>query len=179
MNLTIRVYPVGTALLSQSELDQIAAWHDAEFSSLPVSKQYEWAVGGHFNVLLDVNGGFAGFVGLMKREALFDGQKKLVAGVRGLVVDPKWRKNGLGKLIMAEAHKVIFRTLKADYGFILCLAELEPFYAALGWQTLRCQVSVENKSQKVPWTELAMLLSQEDNPDVGAFQEIDLMGKAF
>jgi len=179
MKLTIRVYPVGTGLLSPSEQTQIAAWHHAAFANLPLSKQYEWAVGGHFNVLLDVDGEFSGFVGLMKREAMFDGRQKLIGGIRGLVIDPKWRKRGLGKIIMAEAHKVIFRTLKADLGFLLCLKELEPFYAALGWQTVRCQVFLNNKNQKVAWTAVAMMLSRAADSPLETFQEIDLLGAAF
>jgi hypothetical protein len=84
MNLVIRVYPVGSGLLSESELDQIATWQDAEFSSLPVANQYEWAVGGHYNVLLHVDDHFAGFVSLMKRDVLFDDAPRLIAAVRGV-----------------------------------------------------------------------------------------------
>lgn len=179
MNVTIRIYPVGSGLLTQSELDQIAAWHDAAFSKLSVSKQYEWTVGGHFNVLLDVDGDFAGFAGLMKREVLFDHQKKLIGGVRGLVVDPKWRRTGIGKMIMAEATKVIFQTLKADYGFLLCLKEHLPFYCSLGWQELRCPVFVEIQKQRIRWTESAMILRKGDDSLGNAFSEIDLVGLAF
>lgn len=179
MNLTIRIYPVGTGLLSESELNQIAAWHETEFSELPVSKQYEWTVGGHFNILLDVDGEFSGFVGLMKREVLFNGTTKLIAGIRGLVVDRRYRGRGLGKIIMAEAHKMIFRSLKADYGFLLCLHELESFYTTLGWQTLRCPVIVDNQNQKMPWTETAMILSRDENLDRDMIDEVDLLGKPF
>lgn len=179
MKLTLRIYPVGTGLLSQSELTQIAAWHHTEFSDLPISKQYEWAVGGHFNVLLDVDDEFSGFVGLIKRDVMFDGQKKLIGGVRGLVVDPRWRKRGLGKIIMAEANKVIFRTLKADFGFLLCLKELEAFYASLGWQTVQCQVSLDNKNQTVAWPEVAMMLRRAADSPLEIFQQIDLRGPAF
>jgi hypothetical protein len=179
MNVTIRIYPVGSGLLMQSELDQIAAWHDAAFSDLPVAKQYEWTLGGDFNVLLNVEGDFAGFVGLMKREVLFDGQLKIIGGVRGLVIDPKFRRMGLGKIIMAEAAKVIFQTLKADYGFLLCLDEHLPFYGSVGWQELRCPVFVENEKQKVQWTESAMILGNGKVSPGNSFSQIDLMGLAF
>ena len=130
-------------------------------------------------MLLDVDENFAGFVGLMKREAVFDGQKKLIAGVRGLVVDTRWRRKGLGKVLMREAHKVIFRTLKADYGLLLCLGDLEAFYASLGWKPLQCQVFVENENRKAMWTESAMILPEEADSTLATFNEIDLMGKAF
>lgn len=160
-------------------MDQITAWHDVEFSNLPISKQYEWAIGGDFNVLLNVEDHFAGFVGLMKREAAFDGERKWIAGVRGLVVDRQWRHKGLGQVLMREAHKVIFRTLKANYGFLLCPRELEPFYSSLAWQPIPCRVYVESKNLRVPWTETAMILSDEGDATIESFQEIDLMGKAF
>jgi GNAT superfamily N-acetyltransferase len=179
MKLTIRIYPVGTGLLSQAERDQIAAWHDQEFSELPISKQYEWTIGGHFNVLLDVNDRFAGFVGLMKRDVLFDGERKRIAGVRGLVIDRSCRKQGLGKHLMEHARKVVFDTLKADYGFLLCLEEHQAFYRSLGWQTLESHVFVENYGVKVAWTGLAMILDSRESSERAAIKEIDLMGNAF
>ncbi|MEZ6048297.1 MAG: GNAT family N-acetyltransferase [Planctomycetaceae bacterium] len=179
MNISFRIYPVGTGLLSEAERSQIAEWHEAEFSHLPVTKKYEWTVGGDYNILLDVNGEFVGYVGVMRREILLDSQQRLIAAVRGLVIDPQWRSQGLGMLLMKEAHKVIFSTLKVEYGVLLCLDELVPFYRTLGWQTLACQVFVENQGRKVPWSEMAMILTPGEEVEVKEISEVDLMGKAF
>jgi GNAT superfamily N-acetyltransferase len=179
MNLTIRIYPVACGLLSKEEWTQVAAWHDAAFSRLPIQDQYEWATGGDFNLLLDVDQTFAGFVGVIKRQVLFDHKKTKIGGIRGLVIDPAWRGKGLGGAIMAEAHKVIFRTLKADFGFLFCLKSLEPFYLSLGWRTLLCPVTVENRAKKVAWSEAAMVLNKGSDFDSASIKAIDLLGKPF
>jgi GNAT superfamily N-acetyltransferase len=179
MNLTLRIYPAAGKLITNDERARISAWHHAAFSHLPLQSQYEWAAGGDFDVLLDVDGTFSGYLGLIKRQVRFDGMKTVIGGVRGLVIDPAGRGKGLGRAMMAEAHKVIFRTLKADYGFLFCLKGLEPFYCSIGWAALSCPVMVENRGRKVAWTESAMILGKEPG-FVSAFPNtIDLMGKPF
>jgi GNAT superfamily N-acetyltransferase len=136
-------------------------------------------VGGHFNILLDFDEQFIGYVGVMRREVLFGDEKVLIGGIRGLVVEKAFRSKGFGKLLMTEAQKVVFRTLKADFGCLLCLDSMKSFFAALGWRPLGCPVFIENCGQSQRWSEIAMALDPEEKTDFSRLAKIDLKGKAF
>jgi aminoglycoside 2'-N-acetyltransferase I len=179
MSPAVRIYPSGSRLIAKGERARIMAWHQAEFSHLPIQGRYEWETGHDLDLLLRVNGTLVGSVGLIKRRVRLDGNGATIGGVLGLVIDPAWRRRGLGARLMREAHRAIFERLEADFGFLFCKMDLLGFYGSLGWTALSCPVMVEKGGETVLWSESAMILNKERGFDSASIQSIDIQGKPF
>ena len=179
MNTLIHIFPVGSGILTDNDLEKLSDWNDKAFSHLSVANDFEWTVGGHYNLRLEVDNEFAGYVGVLRREILIDGNAVVIGAIRGLIINDTYRGLRLGRLLMEAAQKVIFNTVKAEHGFLICLREISHFYRKLGWQEIGGSISLENKGELVEWPEAAMILpGAHSMPNLCACN-IDLKGKAF
>lgn len=179
MNTLIHIFPVGSGILTNDDLEKLSDWNDKAFSHLSVTKNFEWTVGGHYNLRLEVNNEFAGYVGVLRREILIDKHPTIIGAIRGLIINDKHRGLGLGRLLMEAAQKVIFNTIQAEYGFLICLREMGCFYDKLGWKQLTGSVLLENKGNLVEWPEIAMIFSNSHSVPELYSCDVDLKGKAF
>jgi len=179
MNTLIHIFPVGSGILTPSDLEMLSNWNDQAFSHLSVTKNFEWTVGGDYNLRLEVDGEFAGYVGILRREISIDGNAVVVGAIRGLVIGEQYRGLGLGQLLMKAAHKVILKTIRAEYGFLICLTDISEFYQKLGWHEITGRVTLENHGELVEWTESAMIFSDFHPLSDLCSCSVDLKGKAF
>lgn len=130
-----------------------------------------------FSVVLGTGGRVLGHVGVIARTVQWGGEQVPVAGVQNVAVDPSLRGRGCGALLMSHAmaeaaHRGI------QFGLLFCLPQLEKFYGALGWVTIRQPIAMmdaDGNHAAVGGKSLCMVLKLADRtPPAGP---IDLQGR--
>jgi GNAT superfamily N-acetyltransferase len=88
-------------------------------------------------------------VGVLKHVISVAGQPKSIGGVGGVVTVPEAQKKGCARRLMEYAAEFFQREWKVDAGLLFCLANLEPYYEALGWQTVAAPVLIDQPNGQI------------------------------
>jgi GNAT superfamily N-acetyltransferase len=88
-------------------------------------------------------------VGVLKHEVSVAGHPRVVGGVGGVVTVPEAQKTGCARRLMEHAAEFFRREWKVDAGLLFCRTNLEPYYEALGWQTVAAPVLIEQPNGQI------------------------------
>src|SRR4030095_14741309 len=88
-------------------------------------------------------------VGDLKHVVSVAGQPRAIGGVGGVVTVPEAQKRGCARRLMEHATEFFQREWKVDAGLLFCLTKLEPYYEALGWQTVVSPVLIEQPNARI------------------------------
>lgn len=123
----------------------------------------------------DASGNLVGYVGILVREALADGQRVRVGGIGGVKTHPAARGQGYASAALRRAGAFMADDLGAAFGLLVCRQQLLPFYGRLGWRAFGGTFLVEQPGGTVPFAfNTPMVLPLCDPaPEVGT---IDLCG---
>ena len=88
-------------------------------------------------------------VGVLKHVVSVDGQPTAIGGVGGVVTVPEAQKRGYARRLMEHVAEFFQREWKVDAGLLFCFKELEPYYGALGWQTVTGPVLIEQPNGQI------------------------------
>jgi GNAT superfamily N-acetyltransferase len=86
-----------------------------------------------YHVIAHVGSQRIGHVGIVDRIATVDGSEARAGLVGGVYTDPRLRNQGLGTRLMVRARDVMV-DLDMEYGILMCLSSLVPFYERVGWK---------------------------------------------
>lgn len=64
----------------------------------------------------------------------------LVAGVGEVATHPEYTKQGLGRKLMTELHRVLIERTPVDFGYLGCLEEVVGYYQRVGWHRIKQKV---------------------------------------
>ncbi|GAA0481857.1 GNAT family N-acetyltransferase [Parasphingorhabdus litoris] len=94
-------------------------------------------------VLLYVDESVRAVAGIHEREVLCDGRKTPVAGIGGVMTEPKFQGQGFGKLVMHHLMDLLRAEANNAFGLLFCEDHNVAFYRKLGWTLFEGDLVVE------------------------------------
>jgi GNAT superfamily N-acetyltransferase len=131
--LAAAVYPPETA----------AAWPGLALEWAPA----QWSVIGW-----DTEGEAACYVGIVLREARWNGRAVKVGGIGGVKTHPASRGRGFAGTAILRALDFFREQGDVDFGLLVCEPALSPFYEHLGWRRFFGSLLVVQQQATVPFT---------------------------
>ena len=90
--------------------------------------------------------------GVLIREARHNDREVRVGGIGGVMTHPEFRKQGYATAAVARCVEFFREQGDIDFGLLVCVKPLLPFYASLGWQPFSGTFLVTQAGQTVPFT---------------------------
>jgi GNAT superfamily N-acetyltransferase len=147
--------------LREEDRAEIIHWRRTLFPQRPDEPVLAWephALGG---VVVYCDEHVASFLKIVGRTIRADGVQVRAGGVSGVMTIPDYRRRGLAGLALAEARRVIFETVGAEVGLLLCLQRLLSFYERYGWAPFEGEVVFDQPGGKRTWHNRCMVLVRE------------------
>lgn len=117
--------------------------YDAEsFANSPTSNRYQWS-NAQWRLIVRAGDEIAAQLGLLERDCRVGGQAVRLGGIGGVMTRPAFRGQGLATLAMTAAVEFLRDERPVDFGMLVCLPHLVPFYAGLGWQVVTGPIWIE------------------------------------
>jgi GNAT superfamily N-acetyltransferase len=88
-----------------------------------------------------------------KRTVDIAGEETCVAGIRGVVTDPDYRRRGYGRAVMERAHELMRSATDCDVALLFSSVMAVPFYESLGWRPVRGSVTCDQPGGRIDYTE--------------------------
>jgi aminoglycoside 2'-N-acetyltransferase I len=123
------------SLLAASDTDPALArklrrWFENEFG-----RADRWASPDYY-VLLSLDEQLAGRLGVLDRKVSVGGEIVRVGGIGGVATKPDFRHRGVASAMLAHADEFMKNDLGLEFGLLLCLHEVSPVYANMGWMVV-------------------------------------------
>ena len=114
-------------------------------------------------------------VGLLTREAISNGEIKIIGGIGGVMTDPQRQGKGYASLAMREASSIFDSQFNAAFALLFCRPHLVEFYKRLLWEPFQGRVFVEQPQGKIEFSANgAMVLDVKERAPLGG--SLDLNG---
>lgn len=108
----------------------------------------------------DEAGRLVSHVGVLVRDATYNGQPVRLGGIGGVQTHPDARGKGYASAALSRAAQVLRDTLEVDFSQLVCRPALLSYYARLGWQPFGGDVYVDQPTGRQIFTfNRTMLLS--------------------
>lgn len=88
-----------------------------------------------------------------KRTVTVSDHELRVAGIRGVVTDPDYRRRGCGRAVMERAHELMRSFADCEVALLFSSVMAVPFYESLGWRTVDGPVTCEQPGARIDYTE--------------------------
>ena len=111
----------------------------------------EWAHP-HRRVLLYVDDSVRAVAGIHEREILCDDERLMVAGIGGVMTDPKFQGGGYGKQVMGHLVTLLQAEARYAFGLLFCEDHNVGFYRKLGWTLFDGDMVVQQGGETVPFS---------------------------
>jgi len=98
------------------------------------------------------SGELVSHVGIILREASYDGQPVLVGGVGGVGTHPVARRKGYAMLGIKKAVEFFSEEINVNFALLVCNPELVEYYSQLGWREFHGQLLVQQYGEQVEFT---------------------------
>ena len=180
MTLRVVVEARGHGQATAAEQDILDAWrHELFAEDREVLDAFSWEDKRRLGVDLRTyrDDELAGFAHVFVRLARRDGEPRMIGCLGSVMTAKACQGQGIGRHTVELAAEIILDNLRADFGVLLCVPGLLPFYAALGWRRVECPVWIEQPSGRIEWPHEAMILTRE--PSDSMPRELDLCGPPF
>lgn len=102
----------------------------------------EWAHAQR-RVLLFVDDELCAVAGIHEREILCENRKLRIAGIGGVMTEPKLQGHGYGKQIMSYVMAHLSAEARCAFGLLFCEDHNIEFYSKLGWSVFEGDMLVE------------------------------------
>jgi hypothetical protein len=119
---------------------------------------YVWVMSNDWHVLVELDGKFVSHVGIVERTGTVDGQPIRLGGIGGVATLPGYQKRGLASAAMRDSAEFMCKTLKVDFGLLVCARHREPLYRSLGWQEVPGPLVFDQPQGKVTFDNVTMVL---------------------
>ena len=156
MNASVSVQTLRCDQVPADVTERLAEWTQAIFGE--EETRLAWAEF-HWRVLVFCDGELASTLAITLRAARVGGTAVRLAGIGNLMTLPPWRGRGLATRATEEAARFMRETLEVEFGFLLCSADLVPYYRALGWRPLDVPVWFDQPSGPQRWEQEALVLA--------------------
>lgn len=126
-------------------------------------------------ILLRDAGCVVSTAGILWREALHNGEPVVIAGLAGVMTDPKRQRSGLGRLAVEHAMASMGGNERAAFGLLFCEPTNVEFYLRLGWLPFNGDVTVTQPAGRIAYKIMESMVTPlcEQAPNGGV---LDLCG---
>ena len=152
---------------SADELGSDLRWAEAQASDLLIRL---WA-----------DGDLRACAWVTRRTIAVGGRETRVAGVRGVMTDPAYRRRGYGRAVMERAHELIRSFPDCEFGLLFSSVMAVPFYEALGWRRVAGPVMCDQPDGPLDYTGrfpqapiMALMRDRASPPPQGAIDALGL-----
>lgn len=159
MNASVSVQILRSDQVPGGVTEQLAEWTQSIFGE--EETKFAWAEI-DWRVLVFCDGELASTLAITLRAARVGGTVVRLAGIGNLMTLPPWRGRGLATRAMEEAARFMRESLQVEFGFLLCSADLVPYYRALGWRPLDAPVCFDQPSGPQRWEQEALVLASSN-----------------
>jgi len=133
--------------LSDEESKRLYGWSDDVFGSAHLDircRPTAW----RFLVYADEK--VVSQAGVLNHVVTIGNLKVRVGGIGGVVTVPSARLKGYARAVLQAALDFMREEWEAEFGFLLCLDGMIPFYQKLGWQKVVDTVVMDQPSGNMP-----------------------------
>lgn len=88
-----------------------------------------------------------------KRTVTISDQEMRVAGIRGVITDPDYRRRGYGRAVMRGAHELMGSFPDCEFALLFSSVMAMPFYEYLGWRVVHGPVTCDQPGGRINYTE--------------------------
>jgi GNAT superfamily N-acetyltransferase len=88
-----------------------------------------------------------------RRTVTISDQEMCVAGIRGVITDPDYRRRGYGRAVMERAHRLMRSFPDCEFALLFSSVMAVPFYETLGWRMVRESVTCEQRGGRIDYAE--------------------------
>lgn len=169
-------------LVAELTDDERAALRALSLAVYPPAEEEDWP-GSHLEWATPLwcirvwgsNGELASYVGVVLRQADYNGQPVRIGGVGGVMTHPAARGRGYAGLGLQRAVEFFYEQLDVAFALLVCRPQLIAFYSSLGWQEFGGRLLVEQhgKVSEFTFNRVMMCDIRSAGPSVGT---IDLCG---
>jgi aminoglycoside 2'-N-acetyltransferase I len=146
---------VPTDQLSNLQLESFkglrAAVYPPEVLATLPGTQFTWA-SPQWSILVWDQDELVSRVGLLTREVLSNGEKKLIGGIGGVMTHPKRQGKGYASVAMREAANILDSQFGVAFALLFCRPHLVEFYKRFQWKPFEGQVFVDQPQGKVEFS---------------------------
>ena len=133
----LKIISLKTKNLKKSQILSICKLKDT-YWPWTIKKQLEWfkktPKKNDINNMLIINNKIVGYTLLRKRKAFENNKSFFYYYLDSMVLHPKFRKKGFGKVLMTFNNKILNDLKK--HAFLTCTKETQPFYSKNDWKPL-------------------------------------------
>jgi GNAT superfamily N-acetyltransferase len=158
--------------LSPEEARRLFGWSDNIFGTAGLNLTNRSKDGVERFVLYAGDEGPLSHVGVLRHRGSANGLPALVGGIGGVVTIPDAQKRGYAALVVQHATEFLRREWNVDFALLFCVDRMVRYYERLGFQTVRCEVLVDQPAGKIPSPFNVMTLAFDPRFDV--IERIDL-----
>lgn len=142
--------------LTESQVRELSALSNAAHPSTETTPDpfpgIQWAAP-HWRVLIwNDDAQLISHIGVITREADYQGKRVLLGGIGGVETHPQARKRGFASAGLVRAGEFLCTECDVDFSLLFCSEELLPFYGRFGWKQFRGDVLIMQTSGKAKMT---------------------------
>ena len=167
--------------LIDSELEELRVFKEAVYppdTRSAEALQIEWSDSMWTVFIRDDNDKLVSYMGLITRDAKFDGDSFFIGGIGGVATHPDARRQGYAGFGLKKSAEVLRNELKVDFSLLVCRDELIPYYQKFGWIHFKGDMMVDQSSGKTKFTFNKPMLLEGIKP-IPQCDTIDLCGKPW
>ena len=120
----------------------------------------EWAKP-HWAITLILNDTIVSYYSIVLRDGLFDNSKVRIAGIGGVLTNPRYRGLGYMRKLLSGTKNFVFNELSVDVGLLICQERLIDFYKKMQWYEVKCPLYYTREGKRERCQTPVMLLSKD------------------
>ena len=168
-----RIEVVSETDLPHREAGTIAHWALKAFEEHGGFANCVWAPA-DWRVLVYADGQLVTFLKVTERVISVGDRQVKVGGMGDLITLPEWRGKGLASLAMQHLDEELLKHPDLEFGVLMCVPALVPYYSRFGWQAVPEPIVYEQAWGKETSPEVTMVLPLRGQPWPAG--PIDIMG---
>jgi GNAT superfamily N-acetyltransferase len=139
--------------LSDYERWQIRAWQSQVFDL--ESEQFSVV---DWYLLVSHNDQWVSMLEIVERVATVDSRPVKLVGIGSVTTRPPWRGRGFSSAALQKAAAFMCEELNVEFGLLLCMETVVPFYKRLGWKVVEAPLVYDQPFGKVTSDQVTMVL---------------------
>jgi len=115
----------------------------------------------HWAVTLNLNESVVSYYSIVLRDGLFDNSKVRIAGIGGVLTNPRYRGLGYMRKLLSGTENFIFNKLSVDVGLLICQEHMIDFYKKMHWYEVKSPLYYTRAGKRERCQIPVMLLSKD------------------